>query len=511
MTTKSGAMLVVDDDPFNRVLLATSLEEEGYTVATAENGLQALDILRANPFDVVLLDLLMPEMDGFEVLKQMKAESTLRHIPVIVISAVDEMESVVQSIEMGATDHLSKPFDPVLLHARINASLAAKRLHDQELEYLRNVTRLTDAAAAVEAETFDPDSLTDVVERPDALGQLARVFQRMACEVYARQQHLQHQVQEASKDRYKFGEIIGKSSAMQDVYQAITNASTSDANVMICGESGTGKELVAQTIHRLSKRRGKAFVPVNCGAIPESLFESEFFGHRKGAFTGADRDKPGLFEAAHGGTLFLDEVGELALSLQVKLLRALQNGEYTPVGDQKVRQVDVRIIAATNRNLIEQREQGCIRDDFFYRLYVIVINLPPLRDRKEDIPLLVDHFLEHYGEAGTHLTLPGRIMETLLQYDWPGNVRELQNAVQRYLAGEHLNFLPSRRTEPGSQESGIASGLQGVSLSVAVEAYEKHLIASVLEQNHSNAEHTAKTLNIPLRTLYGKIKKYGLR
>jgi DNA-binding NtrC family response regulator len=365
MPTNVGTILVVDDDSTNRTLLSTSLEEKGHSVEMVEDGLQALERLRTRPFDVVLLDLLMPKMDGFQVLEKMKADNTLRHVPVIVISAVDEMESVIRCIEMGATDHLPKPFDSVLLHARINALLIAKRLHDQELEYLQNVTRLTDAAAAVEAETFDPESLAEVAARSDALGQLARVFQGMAHEVYAREQHLKHQVQEASKDRYKLGDIIGRSPAMQDVYQSIINAAASDANVVICGESGTGKELVAQTIHQLSKRREKAFVPVNCGAIPEALFEREFFGHRKGTFTGADRDKPGLFDVAHGGTLFLDEIGELPLLMQVKLLRALQSGEYTPVGNQKVRQVDVRIIAATNKNLVEQRKQGLIRDDFF--------------------------------------------------------------------------------------------------------------------------------------------------
>lgn len=512
MTTNAATILVVDDDSTNRTLLATSLEEQGYTVEMAEDGLQALEILHARPFDVVLLDLLMPGMDGFQVLERMKADNTLRRIPVIVISAVEEMESVVRCIEMGAADHLPKPFDPVLLHARINASLAAKRLHDQEAEYLRNVSRLTDAAAAVEAETFDPDSLTDVAARHDALGQLARVFQRMACEVYARQQRLKHQVQEVSKDRYKFGEIIGRSPAIQEAYEHIVHAAASDAYLVITGESGTGKELVAQTIHRLSKRRKKTFVPINCGAIPESLFEREFFGHRKGAFTGADRDKPGFFDVAHGGTLFLDEVGELPLSMQVKLLRALQSGEYTPVGDQKVRQVDVRIIAATNRDLEEQRDQGLMRDDFFYRIYVIVINLPPLRDRKEDIPLLVDHFLEYYDKGDTGSTIPGRIMEILLQHNWPGNIRELQNAVQRYLAGERLEIIDTRQPKSDEQDdlSVTAFEQEGLSLRKALETFEKRLIAHVLEQHHGHTANTAKVLEIPLTTLYRKIKKYQL-
>ena len=507
MSPNAGTILVVDDDSSNRILLATNLKEHGYAVDMAEDGQQALDILHARDFDVVLLDLLMPKVDGFQVLEQMKADSMLQHIPVIVISAVDEMESVIRCIDMGATDYLPKSADPVLLHARINASLKAKRLHDQELEYLHNVTRLTDAAAAVEAESFDPKSLVEVAARSDALGQLARVFQRMADEVFARQQHLKHQVQEASKDRYKFGQIIGKSPAMQETYEHIAHAAASDANVVITGESGTGKELVAQTIHQQSKRRKKPFVPVNCGAIPENLFESEFFGHRKGAFTGADRNKAGLLDAAHSGTLFLDEVGELPPVMQVKLLRALQSGEYTPVGDNAIRQVDVRVIAATNQNLVEQREQGIVRDDFFYRLYVIAIHLPPLRDRKGDIPLLVEHFLEQYHPEEV-IMLSGQMLEALWQYHWPGNIRELQNTIQRYLAGEGLEFIGSHQVSSQGNPHIAEPGEQN--LRKATERFEKSLIASVLEQKHYHTAKAAEVLGIPLTTLYRKIKKYQL-
>ena len=503
MATIPGRILVVEDDFVNRTLLATSLQEAGHSVEQVEDGLQAMKSLHAKPCDLVLLDLLMPKMDGFQVLERMKADSTLRHIPVIVISAVEKMESVIRCIEMGATDYLPKSADPVLLHARINASLKAKRLHDQELEYLHNVVSLTDAAASVEAETFDPENLTELATRADALGQLARVFQRMAREVDARQHYLHQQVQEASKDRYKFGPIIGKSQAMQEAYTHIAHAAASGANVVITGESGTGKELVAQTIHHLSKRQEKTFVPVNCGAIPENLFESEFFGHRKGAFTGADRHQPGLFAAAHAGTLFLDEVGELSPALQVKLLRVLQSGEYTPIGNNTAKQVDVRIIAATNKDLREQRRQGVIRDDFFYRIYVIAIHLPPLRDRKEDIPLLVDHFLTQNTEEETPSTIPGYIMEAVLQYDWPGNVRELQNTFQRYLAGEDLEFIDTRQPIETFEE-------EGLSLRQSLEAYEKSLISRVLEQHHYHTATTAELLDIPLTTLYRKLKKYHI-
>ena len=508
MPTNSGKILVVDDDFTNRTLLATNLEEANYLVEQAEDGQQALEMLLAGPFDVVLLDLLMPGINGFEVLTRMKADETLRHLPVIVISAVEEMDSVVRCIEMGATDYLTKPFDPILLHARLNASLAAKRLHDKEAEYLENVEKLTDAAAAVENETFSPERLRDVAARSDALGQLARVFQRMVNELSTRQQRLQHQVEQAIKERYKFGPIVGKSQIMQQIYEQMTRASASDASVVIMGESGTGKELVAQTIHQRSPRRDKTFVPVNCGAIPEALFEREFFGHHKGAFTGADRNRPGFFDAAHGGTLFLDEIGELSANLQVKLLRVLQSGEYTPIGSQQVRKVDVRLIAATNRDLKTLREQRVFRDDFFYRIYVMVLNLPPLRNRKEDIPLLIDYFLEQYDNNGSCSQIPGHIIESLLQHDWPGNIRELQNVIQRYISGEPLDFINDRQT---TLIDGVPSTIDITNLRDAVEAYEKRLIAKVLEQHDGNTEKSAATLNIPLRTLYGKIKKHHLR
>ena len=232
------------------------------------------------------------------------------------------------------------------------------------------------------------------------------------------------------KYRYRLGGIIGKSPVMQEVYELIMKAASADAGIIIYGESGTGKELVARAIHEMSDRHESAFVPVNCGAIPENLLESEFFGHKKGAFTGAYADKSGTLNVADGGTLFLDEVGELDLNMQVKLLRALDSGSYTPVGGTKPRKADLRIVAATNRNLIEEVGKGSMREDFFYRIHVIPIHLPPLRKRKEDIPLLVDDFLQTFDRSRRLSGLPGKVMDALYSYDWPGNVRELQNALQ---------------------------------------------------------------------------------
>ncbi|MBD3307610.1 PAS domain S-box protein, partial [candidate division KSB3 bacterium] len=303
-------------------------------------------------------------------------------------------------------------------------------------------------------------------------------------------QRLNRTLTSSLQERYRFGNIIGKTPVMQDLYKQILAASASEANVYIFGESGVGKEMVAHTIHQLSRRSEQPFVTVNCGAITETLFESEFFGYRKGAFTGADRDKRGLLAAAHQGTLFLDEVGELTSQMQVKLLRALETGEYTPVGDTTSRIADIRIVAATNRELQANEE---IRVDFFYRINVMRINVPPLRERKEDIPLLVEHFLRHYAsnddEHEDVPSLPAKLLETFAAYEWPGNVRELQNIVQRYLAGQPLDFIAqadAKLTELSDQDLQQAKDLRN-----AVEHFEKTFILSMLEHHHWQKSKTA--------------------
>jgi PAS domain S-box-containing protein len=310
----------------------------------------------------------------------------------------------------------------------------------------------------------------------------------------------------AMKERYRFGEIIGHSPAMQIVYERITQAAASDANVVIYGESGTGKDLVAQTIHQMSQRSKKPFVAVNCGSIPEHLFESEFFGYRKGAFTGALRDKPGFFDAAYQGVLFLDEVGELPLAMQVKLLRAIEGNGYTPVGDQMMKQADVRIIAATNRNLHDQVKQGRIREDFFYRITVLTITVPPLRERREDIPLLVEYFLTHYSPDSPPEMLPGNTLEVLYHHDWPGNIRQLQNVLQRYMTLKYLDFGDHGRDERYIQPENPAE--QG--FWQLIEEFEKRLICEALQRNHGHKTNTAKMLQIPLRTLQRKLQQHHL-
>ncbi len=330
------------------------------------------------------------------------------------------------------------------------------------------------------------------------------------------------------KGRLRFGNIVGKSPAMQTVYNSILKAAESSANVIVYGESGTGKELVSRTIHDLSRRGGRQFVTVNCGAIPENLLESEFFGYRKGAFTGAQADKPGFLDAAHEGTLFLDEIGELPLAMQVKLLRAIEGGGFTPIGSQDVILPDLRIIAATNRDLESQMHQGRIRRDFYYRIHIIPVYIPPLRERRADIPLLAHHFLELHTEEGAVAALPDTVMQAMMTHDWPGNVRELQNVVHRYVT---LNELPI----PASDRSRIPANASlpdgagpwkepskgfdphlpltdnaSARLADVMRAFEKRYLEKMLTTHHWHRSRVARQLGVDRRTLFRKIKSYGI-
>ena len=314
------------------------------------------------------------------------------------------------------------------------------------------------------------------------------------------------------KERYKFGDIIGKNASMQDVYERISRAAATHANVIIYGESGTGKDLVAREIHRMSDHPDKPFVPVNCSAIPENLFESEFFGYKKGAFTGAVKDKPGYFDLANGGTLFLDELGEIGLSAQVKLLRVIEGGGYTPVGGNSVRHADVRIVAATNRDLKKEVQSGRMREDFFYRIHIIPITLPPLRERKDDLPLLIEHFLSVYKNKGSAPEINGKLLGQLYNYDWPGNVRELQNVLQRFITLKTLDFMTSAVVESDlPAPADAADEPQGFeSLSDAVDQFERNMIVKQLEANRWHKSKTAERLGINRKTLFRKMKQYGI-
>jgi len=329
-------------------------------------------------------------------------------------------------------------------------------------------------------------------------------------EAYLREENIR--LRSNIKDRYKFGNIIGKSSAMQEVYELILQAAPTDANVIVYGESGTGKEMVAGAIHEMSDRKGKKFVPVHCGAIPENLMESEFFGYKKGAFTGANADKSGYFDIADGGTLFLDEMGEISLNMQVKLLRVLESKEYTPVGANQAKRSDVRIIAATNRNLREQIDKGLMREDFFYRIHILPINLPPLRNRREDIPLLVDYFINLFAKGKSTQALSGKMHEALFKYNWPGNVRELQNVIYRYVTLNQFDIAASTEMEgfESDEASKTSANKEFISFKKATENFEKNLLAKALEANRWHREKAAASLELPPRTFYRKIKKHGL-
>jgi len=329
-------------------------------------------------------------------------------------------------------------------------------------------------------------------------------------EVYLQKENLR--LRENIRDRYKFGTIIGKSKAMQHIYELILRAAATDANIILYGESGTGKELVAREIHNMSDRRDRTFLPVNCGAIPSQLMESEFFGYRKGAFTGADQNKAGYFAKSDHGTLFLDELGEIDEAMQVKLLRVLEGNGYTPLGGLEPMQPDVRIISATNSNLRPMLDKGTMREDFFYRIHIIPINLPPLRDRLDDIPLLVEHFMAKHDKGATSPSLSGHDLDKLLQHDWPGNVRELENTIQRFL---NLNILEFAGASAGSsckirQSRTESIPIQNISLREAAHQFEKEHILQQLETCQWNRTRTARILGIQRKTLYLKMKQLNI-
>jgi transcriptional regulator with PAS, ATPase and Fis domain len=314
------------------------------------------------------------------------------------------------------------------------------------------------------------------------------------------------------KQNQKFGNIIGKSAPMRSVYEQLLNAAASDATVIIYGEPGTGKELAARAIFDMSERRKKRFVPVHCGAIPDTLIESEFFGHKRGAFSGAVAEKPGYIHYAEGGTLFLDEIGEISLSMQTKLLRVIEGGGYTPVGETRIRSSNIRIISATNKNLMDLVGQGIMRQDFFYRIHIFPIQLPPLRDRKEDIPLLVDHFLLLHGGKSQLPPLSSDTMDKLMAYDWPGNVRELQNVIIRYCSTKQINLSHTDASDLSAHKlTSIDCNYEpSQTLQVQLDAFEKKLLSEALAGNKWHRGKTAAQLGVDRKTLFNKIKRHGL-
>ncbi len=452
-------ILVADDEKSMREFLEIMLRKEGYRVTLASNGEEAVRWAEKEIFDLALLDIRMPKLDGLLALKKIKSLSP--ETVVVIITAFASTDTAIRAMKEGAYDYITKPFKVDEIKLIIRNALEKKKLEKENL------------------------ILKQVVQ-----------------------------------ERYHFGNIIGQSPKMLEVYSLLEKVAPTKTNILITGESGTGKELVAKAIHYNSPRRDKPFVTLNCGAIPESLIESELFGHMKGAFTDAISTKKGLFEVADEGTIFLDEISELPLMMQVKLLRVIQDKEFKRVGGTEDIRVDVRIISATNKDLEEAVREKRFREDLFYRLNVIQIKLPPLRERKEDIPLLAHHFLKKYSEElGKSITrISPEALQFLMNYDFPGNVRELQNIIERAVAletGSELslqnlssyleNQLPAKRSP-----FEIELPEEGIDLEKVVADLEKMLLLKALDRAKGVKKKAAELLNINFRSMRYRLEKYGL-
>ncbi|WP_018123796.1 sigma-54-dependent transcriptional regulator [Desulfovibrio oxyclinae] len=460
MSEERKTALIVDDEPGHRLMVRAVLEDAGWNVAEADSGESALEELAAlatdgcNPADcppdVALVDMKMPGMDGLELLRELNMRRP--GLPVVLLTAFGSVGSAVEAMKKGAFDYLTKPADNEELKAVLDKAHEYHRL-------LRENTRLRKGSGSGV-------------------------------------------------------DFIGASPGVQRVRELIAQAGPSEATVMVLGESGTGKELVAEALHQSSLRADKPLIKVNCAALPDDLLESELFGYVKGAFTGAVKDKPGRFQLADGGTLFLDEIGEMPPALQAKLLRALQEKTVEPLGGVSTVETDVRIIVATNRNLLAEVEAGRFREDLYYRLAVLEIRIPPLRDRKDDLPLLVSFLLGKLGEKNRKnvRTVTPAFLEALTRYDWPGNVRELENVLERSLILARSDalgpdLLPPMITGAGTPEQEHEPTSHSPA---SLEDAEKMAIVRALEENQGHRERTAEALGVSRRTLQYKLKKYGL-
>ncbi len=444
-------ILIVDDERPIRDSLDVVLAEEGYGTTVASTGKEALHFAEDQSFDLIITDLKMPEMDGMELLR--KCRKMCPQTFVIIITAHGSLESAIEALRIGAYDYILKPFD------------------------------------------FD-----------DVLLKIRRMLRHK--ELIMENQVLRQEIEE----KFDFSNIIGQSTGMKEVFRLIKKVAKTKGNVLITGKSGTGKELVAKAIHYNSDRAGKPFVAINCGAIVDTLLESEFFGHKKGAFTGAVRDKDGHFKLANGGTLFLDEIGDIPLHLQVKLLRAIEESEILPVGGTATIKTDIRIIAATNRNLLEEIEAGNFRDDLYYRLNVVEIKLPSLNERREDIPLLVEHFIKKYNtELNRHvISADNETMRILMNYPWKGGIRELENIIERALILSEGNYITTEDLPANLLEASHAGYIPD-KLKDAVLQFERSHIQNALKRTENNKEETAKLLGISLSSLYRKMDELQIK
>ncbi len=452
MTNK---VLVIDDEPNMRHMVTVVLEKAGYAVAGAEDGMQALALVEDTQFDLILCDLRMPKMDGLTFLKQLTERGT--GVAVVMMSAYGSIDTAVEAMRLGAADYISKPFKPDEILLKVGQVQERNRLKEENIRLL------------------------DAVE-----------------------------------EKFSFHNIVAKSDPMCKIFDTIRKIADYKSTVLITGESGSGKELIAKAIHYNGPRKQKPMVAVNCGALPENLLESELFGHVKGAFTDATKDKKGLFQEASSGTLFLDEIAALPLLLQVKLLRVLQDEMVRPVGGTQPAKVDVRIIAATAVNLTDAVKEKTFREDLFYRINVLLIEVPALRDRKEDIPLLINHFIETFNSRLNKDILGVRsdALQVLINYQWPGNVRELENVIERTMVLTdrteiHMEELPEEmRIAPGVVQD--TWPFKDMSIKANTRVLEKTLIQRALEQTNNNRTRAARLLEISHPTLLSKIKTYGI-
>jgi DNA-binding NtrC family response regulator len=458
MGKRPEKILIVDDEPGMCRLLESVLGAEGYQVASFQKPQEALQALDGTTFDLVVTDMKMPRINGMQILEAVRSKS--RDIPVVLITAFGTLESAVQAMKLGASDFVTKPFKNDQIRLAVENALEKQRLRDEN--------------------------------------------RRLKAELAS---------------RCGSGQIIGNSAKMRETFQTIAQLAQSDVSVLIQGESGTGKELVARAVHSDSPRSAKPFIPIHCGALPEALMESELFGHVKGAFTDASRDRTGLLESAEGGTVFLDEVGDMPPPLQVKLLRFLQDHEIRRIGSSESRRVDVRVIAATNKDLKQAIAGDKFREDLYYRLAVVTVQLPPLRDRKEDIPLLAEHFLRGAAEKRTPqrpLEIDPAVMRALSDHDWPGNVRELENAMA-HAAALSAGPVITPESLPQALRGGtglLTLPLTGVSYKEAkqkvLESFEKPYLSSLLEQTKGNITQAAQKAGMDRKNLYDLLKKNRL-
>jgi DNA-binding NtrC family response regulator len=439
-------IMIVDDEKIVRESLFHWFTKLGHVVAKASSGFEALELLEKNPFDVLFVDIRMPEMNGIELLEKVKAEYP--ETVVVIITAYGSIETAVKAMQLGASDYLLKPFKPDYLSLVMEKIVQQVKLSSEYLYLKRHLEKIT-----------------------------------------------------------RFEDIIGQGPKMQKIFNLIPELARSDASILLTGETGTGKELVAKAIHAKSKRAHFPFIPINCGAIPDSLLESELFGHQKGAFTGATHSRKGFLEVVSGGTLFLDEIGEVSAKMQIDLLRVLEEKKITRIGNCNPIMVDFRLISATRQDLEQKIAAGSFREDFFYRINVITIPIPPLRERKEDIPLLIQHFLEKYSQETTkrvdHITR--NTIERLTAYEWPGNVRELENAIERAVV------LSKSRTLDIQDFSFLQTAPPVPSKPMSLRNMEKHYIQRILEECGGNVSKAAKILDINRVTLHKKIKRFDVQ